>query len=92
MVATRQGIPVYVRDVATVTIGEELRTGSASENGHEVVRTALMRIGENSRTVALAVDQKLIDVRRSLPPDIEAQSVLDRSKLVNATIETVVKT
>ncbi|PTQ87159.1 efflux RND transporter permease subunit [Agitococcus lubricus] len=92
VVATRQGIPVYVRDVATVTIGEELRTGSASENGHEVVvGTALMRIGENSRTVALAVDQKLIDVRRSLPPDIEAQSVLDRSKLVNATIETVVK-
>jgi len=92
VVTTRQGIPVYVRDVATVTIGEELRTGSASENGHEVVvGTALMRIGENSRTVALAVDRKLIDVRRSLPPDIEVQTVLDRSKLVNATIETVVK-
>ena len=72
-------------------VGEELRSGSASENGHEVVvGTALMRIGENSRTVAQTVNKKLEDVRKSLPPDIELQVVLDRSHLVNATIKTVI--
>ncbi|MCC2639450.1 MAG: CusA/CzcA family heavy metal efflux transporter, partial [Moraxellaceae bacterium] len=92
VVVTRNGTPVYVRDIAQVDIGEELRTGSATENGHEVVvGTALMRIGENSRTVAIGVDEKMEEVRRSLPPSIEAQTVLNRSKLVNATVATVVK-
>lgn len=92
VVATRGGTPVYVRDLARVEIGEELRTGAASENGHEVVvGTALMRIGENSRTVALTVDRKLTEIRRALPPDVEVQTVLNRSKLVNATVATVVK-
>lgn len=92
VVATRGNTPIYMRDIARVEIGEELRTGSASENGSEVViGTALMRIGENSRTVAIAVDQKLSEIRLSLPPGIEAQTVLNRSKLVNATVTTVVK-
>lgn len=92
VITTRGTTPVYVRDVASVDIGEELRTGSASGNGHEVVvGTALMRIGENSRTVAVTVDKKIEEVRRSLPPDIEAKTVLNRSKLVNATVATVIK-
>lgn len=92
VVSTRNNTPIYMRDIARVEIGEELRTGSASENGQEVViGTALMRIGENSRTVAIAVDNKLADIRRSLPPGIEAQTVLNRSKLVNATVATVAK-
>ena len=92
VVTTRSNTPVYVRDIAKVEVGEELRTGSASEDGQEVViGTALMRIGENSRTVAIAVDNKLIEIRRSLPPGIEAQTVLNRSKLVDATVSTVAK-
>lgn len=92
VVATRGGVPVRISDVAQVETGAALRTGAASENGREVVvGTALMRIGENSRTVALAVDRQMEQIRRSLPPGIEAQTVLDRSQLVNATIATVVK-
>ena len=53
VVATRGGVPVRVKDIAEVRIGRELRTGSASENGEEaVIGTALMRIGENSRSVS----------------------------------------
>ncbi|RUL87007.1 efflux RND transporter permease subunit [Tautonia sociabilis] len=90
VVAERGGVPVYVRDVASVGIGKELRTGSASENGEEVVvGTALMLIGANSRTVAAAVDAKLAEVNKSLPPDIRAKTVLNRMKLVDATIRTV---
>ncbi|MEN3236961.1 CusA/CzcA family heavy metal efflux RND transporter [Methylobacterium ajmalii] len=90
VVTTRGGVPVRVKDIAEVRIGRDLRTGSASENGQEaVVGTALMLIGENSRTVAAAVDAMMRDIRRSLPPGIEVQTVLDRTRLVEATIRTV---
>ena len=92
VVGTRQGTPIYIRDVATVGLGRELRTGGASENGAEVVvGTALMLLGENSRTVAAAVEAKMGDIRKSLPPHIQVKTVLNRSKLVNATIKTVQK-
>src|SRR3546814_16248365 len=53
VVANREGVPVRVRDVADVTIGGDLRTGAASQNGEKaVIGTALMLLGENSRTVA----------------------------------------
>ncbi|NOT31773.1 MAG: CusA/CzcA family heavy metal efflux RND transporter, partial [Planctomycetes bacterium] len=92
VIATRQGVPIRVRDVAEVGIGGELRTGSASENGAEaVVGTALMLIGENSRTVSSAVDERMREVVKSLPPGIHAKTVLNRTKLVNATIGTVEK-
>ena len=92
VIATRAGVPVRVGDVATVAIGRELRTGSASENGQEVVvGTALMLIGANSRTVAAAVDAKMQEINRTLPPGIEAKTVLNRTLLVDATINTVAK-
>ena len=76
----------------TVSIGGETRTGSASENGHEVVvGTALMLIGDNSRTVSSAVDAKLRAIAPSLPPGVEVTTVLDRTQLVDATIGTVAK-
>ncbi|MES2255495.1 MAG: CusA/CzcA family heavy metal efflux RND transporter [Pseudomonadota bacterium] len=92
VVAERQGVPITVDNLADVRIGGALRTGSASENGHEVViGTAMMRIGENSRTVAKAVVEKLDQVRKTLPPGVTLRVVYDRSKLVDATIHTVSK-
>lgn len=89
-VATRGGVAVAVRDVATVRLGGEMRTGAASENGHEVViGTALMLAGGNSRTVAQAVAARLDDVAKTLPPGVHLKTVLDRATLVNATIATV---
>lgn len=91
VIATKDGLPIRVKDIAHVGIGKEMRTGSASKDGHEaVVGTALMLIGANSRTVSQRVDEKLKEINKSLPPDIEAMSVLNRTKLVNATIKTVV--
>ncbi len=92
VVATRAGVPVYMRDIAEVGIGKELRTGSASQNGQEVVvGTALMLIGANSRTVSEAVDAKLKEIVKSLPPGIVVETVLNRTTLVNRTIGTVEK-
>jgi len=90
VISTKNGTPLFIRDVATVGIGQELRTGSASEDGEEVVvGTALMLIGANSRTVAATVDKKLKEIHKSLPPDIRTKTVLNRTKLVDATIQTV---
>jgi heavy metal efflux system protein len=90
VVATRAGVPILVKDVAEVGIGQELRTGSASENGHEVVLgTALMLIGENSRTVSAAADAKIREINKLLPPGIQARTLLSRTDLVDATIRTV---
>ena len=90
VIAERLGTPIYIDDVATVGIGSELRTGSASENGEEVVvGTALMLIGENSRTVAHAVEEKMKGINTTLPPDVRARPVLNRTTLVDATIRTV---
>jgi cobalt-zinc-cadmium resistance protein CzcA len=92
VVTTRGGVAIRIKDVATVGIGREIRTGSASENGQEVViGTALMLIGGNSRTVAAAVDAKMQEIRRSLPSGVEAQTVLNRTQLVDATVATVSK-
>ena len=89
-VATRGGVPVQVRDVANVRVGGDLRTGSATMNGEEVViGTALMLAGENSRVVASAVAERLEEVAKSMPPGVEVRTVLDRSELVDATIGTV---
>jgi cobalt-zinc-cadmium resistance protein CzcA len=91
VVATRDGIPIRINDIADVGIGKEMRTGSATKNGYEaVVGTAMMLIGANSRTVSQAVDERIKEINRTLPPDIEAVPVLNRTKLVNATISTVV--
>ncbi len=90
VVGTRNGTPIHVRDVAQVDIGKELRTGAASQNGGEVVvGTALMLIGGNSRTVAAKVDAKMQQVNKTLPPDIEAQTVLNRTDFVERTLTTV---
>ncbi len=90
VVANRGGVTIYLKDIATVGIGKELRTGSASENGNEVVvGTALMLIGENSRTVSQAVDEKITEINKSLPEGIHAKTVLNRTKLVDRTIGTV---
>jgi heavy metal efflux system protein len=89
-VSTRASVPVRIRDIAEVKIGAHTRTGSASEQGSEVVvGTAMMLIGANSRTVATAVDAKIDDIRRTLPPDIALKTVLNRTQLVDATIATV---
>ena len=89
-VSTRASVPVRIKDIAEVKIGAQTRTGSASEDGKEVVvGTALMLLGANSRTVAAAVEAKIEDVRRTLPPDVVLKTVLNRTQLVDATIATV---
>ncbi len=88
--ATRGGVPVTVGQIANVRVGGDLRTGAGSLNGKEaVIGTVLMLIGQNSRIVAEDVSTKLEQVAKTLPPGIEVKIVLDRAKLVSATVGTV---
>ena len=92
VVTSRGGTPLRVKDVADVTIGRELRTGSASLDGREaVLGTALMLIGGNSRTVSAAAAAKIDEINKLLPPGIVARTVLNRTQLVDATVSTVAK-
>ncbi|WP_213995632.1 CusA/CzcA family heavy metal efflux RND transporter [Arsukibacterium sp.] len=85
-------IPVKLSDVADVAIGKELRTGAATQDGKEaVLGTAMMLIGENSRTVARDVAQKLEQIKSSLPEGVSAEAVYDRTTLVDKAIATVSK-
>lgn len=81
---------IRIEDIADVSLGKELRTGASTHNGREVVLgTAMMLLGENSRSVALRVDEKMNEIKASLPEGIELTTVYDRSQLVNATLGTV---
>jgi heavy metal efflux system protein len=90
LVKIRGDSPILVKDIADVTIGSELRTGAATENGKEVVLgTVFMLMGENGRIVSNAVKEKLDKITISLPKGIKINPIYNRSNLVNATIKTV---
>jgi cobalt-zinc-cadmium resistance protein CzcA len=90
VVATREGLPLRISDVAQVGEGSELRTGAATKDGKEVVLgTAFMLIGENSRAVAQRTARKLAEIDATLPEGVRAHAVYDRTSLVDRTIQTV---
>lgn len=79
-----------IGDIANVTLGKELRTGSATFNGEEaVLGTAMMLLGENSRTVSTRIHEKIEEIKSTLPDGVELITVYNRSDLVNATLGTV---
>ncbi len=88
----RDGVPIRIADVADVEIGSEIRNGAATKDGREVVLgTIYMLVGENARDVSVAVAERLEEVNRSLPGGVVANTVYDRSELVEATVSTVEK-
>ena len=92
VVATRDGLPLRVSDVAEVGEGTELRSGAATKDGKEVVLgTVFMLIGENSGAVAQRSADKLLEIDASLPEGVNATAVYDRTELVGRAIATVRK-
>lgn len=92
IVTQKDNVPVKISDIADIAIGKELRTGAATQNGVEtVLGTAMMLIGENSRTVAQDVGAKLEEIKASVPEGVIVESVYDRTSLVDKAIATVAK-
>ncbi|MFH0939492.1 MAG: CusA/CzcA family heavy metal efflux RND transporter [Planctomycetota bacterium] len=89
---THDGVPFFIKDVAGVGLGKELRTGAGTVNGKEaVVGTAILLYGENSRTVSQRVDRKIAEVNKCLPENVKIHTLYNRTYLVDATLETVKK-
>lgn len=91
VLASADGAPVRVRDVASVEIGSEIRRGavSADGRGEVVLGLAFMLMGENSHTVTASLRDRLDSVRPSLPDDVVVDVVYDRTALVDQVIGTV---
>src|SRR5499433_228146 len=90
-VATKNGTPVRVRDLGTVSFGPDIREGVAEwqGEGETVAGIVVMRDGMNALNVINGVKKKLADVKSSLPPGVEVVSGYDRSGLIRASIETL---
>lgn len=90
IVSYTRGVPIYIKDIADVAEGKELRTGASTLNGEEtVLGIVLMLIGENSRTVSKQVADKMEKINRTLPEGVLTKTVYNRTILVDDTIMTV---
>jgi Cu(I)/Ag(I) efflux system membrane protein CusA/SilA len=90
-VATKNGTPVLVRNLGTVTFGPDIREGVAEwqGEGETVGGIVVMRDGMNALTVIDGVKKKLVEIKPSLPPGVEVVSGYDRSGLIHASIGTL---
>jgi cobalt-zinc-cadmium resistance protein CzcA len=91
VIASHDGVPIRIRDVADVAIGNALRRGgvTAEGKGEAVLGLAFMRMGENSRDVTHALDRAMEDVKKSLPSGVKIRVVYKRTDLVDAVLRTV---
>ena len=90
-VASKNGTPVLVRDLGTVSFGPDIRRGVAEWNGEgeTVGGIVVMRFGMNALNVISGVKKKLAEISGSLPPGVEIVSGYDRSGLIDASIDTL---
>ncbi len=90
--ATAEGTPLYIKNLADVVVGPEVRYGAVTRDGKGEVVTgiAMMLKGENSRTVVERVKQKVEEIRQNLPKVVDIIPFYDRSVLVNDVIHTVI--
>jgi Cu(I)/Ag(I) efflux system membrane protein CusA/SilA len=90
-VASKNGTPVLVRDLGTVSFGPDIRRGVAEWNGEgeAVGGIVVMRYGSNALNVISGVKKKLAEISGSLPPGVEVVSGYDRSGLIQASIDTL---
>ncbi|HEY3380091.1 MAG TPA: CusA/CzcA family heavy metal efflux RND transporter, partial [Armatimonadota bacterium] len=93
VVRTEKGVPIYVRNVADVVVGPEVRQGAVSMNGKgEVVTGIVLQLqGENSSTVISDVKAKVTEINKSLPSGMKVRGFYDQAELVGKSIHTVQK-
>jgi Cu(I)/Ag(I) efflux system membrane protein CusA/SilA len=90
-VASKNGVPVLVKDLGSVSFGPDIREGVADWNGEgeTVGGIVVMRDGMNALQVIDGIKQKLRQVKGSLPPGVEVVSAYDRSGLIKDSIATL---
>jgi len=90
VVRSTDGVPVYLRDLASVSLGGEFRRGSLDVDGREVVGgIVVMRTGENAMAVIRGIKEKIAQIQLSLPDGVTIRPFYDRSGLIERTIDTL---
>lgn len=91
IVKNENGTPIYIRNVAKVTLGAEVRQGAVVMQGRGEVAAAIVMMlkGENSRKVIERVKEKVAEINKTLPPHVKIHAYYDQTDLVNKTISTV---
>ena len=90
IIATRNGYPVRVRDVAKVEDGIEEPRGLSRLDGDAAVSLVVQKqSGGNTVGIADAVKARLEQIRKTLPPDIRVEIIRDQSKFIKGSIEEV---
>lgn len=93
VIASEDGVPIRVRDVADVQIGHEIRRGAVTANGRgeAVLGLGFMLMGENSHEVTWSIKEKIQSIQDTLPAGVKIQTVYDRTELIDHVIHTVQK-
>jgi cobalt-zinc-cadmium resistance protein CzcA len=91
VVRTDDGTPIFVRNVARVKLGPEVRQGAVVMQGRGEVAAAIVMMlkGENSRKVIEGVKQRVNEINQTLPPHVKIHPYYDQTDLVEKTIDTV---
>ena len=91
VIAAKDGVPIRIRDVADVQLGHEIRRGgvTAGGQGEVVLGLGFLLMGENSHAVAQRLEERMKEIRTSLPANVEVQLVYERTELVDHVIATV---
>jgi len=90
-ITAQNGVPILVRDVATVEYGAAVRQGAATINGQgeTVIAVPMLLLGDNGRVVVGRVKEKIKEIQKTLPPGARLTLLLDRSELIGRAIGTV---
>lgn len=91
LVTKKGGIPIAIKNIAQVSLGQALRQGAVTKDGQgEVVTGIVMMLkGENSRAVIERVQERIKAIRKSLPEGVHIHPFYDQTRLVDQTIKTV---
>jgi cobalt-zinc-cadmium resistance protein CzcA len=91
VVANRNGVPIYIRNLGHVAFAPMLRQGAVTHDGkgETVAGVVMLLIGQNSRTVVDGIKAKLAQIEPTLPAGVKIVTYYDRSELIRRTIDTV---
>ncbi len=91
VISSKKGVPIYVKNLATVNVGPEVRQGAVTRDGKgEVVAgITILRLGSNTADVISRVKQKIVELRRDLPADVSIVPLYDQSILITHSVTTV---
>jgi len=90
VVGAHQGVPVYIKNVANVTLGPDFRRGALDKEGVEVTGGVVqMRFGDNPMSVIKGVKKKIVDLEAGLPPGVKIVPFYDRTGLIQRSVDTL---